>query len=266
MKFETKHLIRWGIPGWVFAMWFFIVAIVTIEPLTAILIQGTNFIKIFGILITLLSIGVPIGYLFHQLYFAWEWISKERFFFFFKRQPPEKFLWKFDRKVPYKFLFLFPRPKPLETLKPIKDKIKDYKDKGNFHEDYYYIEFLWHKLLLEAEEEKRNYIIGRYRYFLSTIHGLGSLLYSLATSLILINFFWFSVNNWVEGILLACILVAHLFLMIGTYQNYKYYSKNLIAFQANFIEELLTDEKENKEENKVGISQTDKSIVININK
>ncbi|WP_045522740.1 hypothetical protein [Neobacillus niacini] len=250
MNFETKYLIRWGIPGWVFTTWILIAAFSVIDPLTDMLINEMNFIKIFGLLVTSLSIGVPVGYLFHQLYFSWEWISKERFFFFFKRIPSKKFLWFFKRREPYKFLFLFKRPKTLNSLEPIKEKIENYQDKGSFHEDYYYIEFYWHKLLLSAEEQKRNYIIDRYRYFLSTIHGLGSLLYSLATSFVLSFFFYFGVDNLYKAIGLSLIIFAQLLLMIGTYQNYKYYSKNLIAFQANFIEEMLKDEK-SKNENDV---------------
>ncbi len=228
--------------------WFLICGFGTIEPLTDMLVKEANFIKVIGLLITLLSIGVPVGYLFHQLYFSWEWISKEKFFFFFKRQPSEKFLWKFNRREPYKFLFLFPRPKPLDTLEPIKEKIKDFEEQGSFHEDYYQIESLWHSSLLKLESEKRDYIVGRVKYFLSTIHGLGSLMYSLATSLVLIpSIFWMSADSLYEQVGLAVIIAAHILLLWGIYKNHKYYSRNLIVFQANFLAEMLSAEKDKKE-------------------
>lgn len=225
MKFETKYLIRWGIPGWVFVTWFFIVAFGTIDPLTSFLIKGTNLTKIFGFLITLLSIGVPIGYLFHQIYFAWEWNNKRKKFFFLKRKN--------------------------DILQSIISKIENYTDLNDFHENYYYIEFLWHNSLLKVEQEKRDYIIGRYRYFLSTIHGLGSLMYSLATSFFLLIFFFHSIDGWLEITGLILVLIAHTFLFFGVYHNYKYYSRNLIVFQANFLEEMMKTQTDNNGPNTI---------------
>ncbi|HDR7261399.1 TPA: hypothetical protein QCX12_005157, partial [Bacillus paranthracis] len=229
MKFESKHLIKWGIPGWVFTTWFLICGFGTIEPLTDMVVKEANFIKVFGLLITLLSISVPIGYLFHQLYFSWEWINKEKAFFF-KREATDRKICMFTIKS-YK-----------KTLEPIIKKIDGYEHQGNFHDDYFEIESLWHSSLLKLEKEKRDYIVGRVKYFLSTIHGLGSLMYSLATSLVLINIFWLSADSLYEKLGLTAIIAAHILLLVGIYKNHKYYSRNLIVFQANFLAEMLNAE------------------------
>ncbi|PEY76286.1 hypothetical protein [Bacillus thuringiensis] len=236
MKFESKYLIRWGIPGWVFTTWLLIAGFGTIEPLTDMIVKEANFLKVFGLLITLLSISVPIGYLFHQLYFSWEWISKEKVCYFFKRPEAAK-----------KFL-MFTIKSYKDTLAPIIKKIDGYEHQGNFHDDYYQIESLWHKSLLNLEKEKRDYIVGRYKYFLSTIHGLGSLMYSLATSLVLMCvFYYYFADNSGEKWGLAIIIIAHILLFAGIRKNHKYYSRNLVVFQANFLEEMLNAEKDKKD-------------------
>lgn len=214
--------------------WFLICGFGTIEQLTDMLVKEANFIKVIGLLITLLSIGVPVGYLFHQLYFSWEWINKEKAYFFKRKET--------DRKI-----CMFTIKSYKKTLEPIIKKIDGFEHQGNFHDDYFNVEYLWHSSLLKLESEKRDYIVSRVKYFLATIHGLGSLMYSLATSLVLINVFWFSADSTYEKLGLVIIIVAHIFLLVGIYKNHKYYSRNLIVFQANFLEEMLNAEKDKKD-------------------
>ncbi|MED4001304.1 hypothetical protein [Priestia aryabhattai] len=259
MKFETKYLIRWGIPGWVFATWLFIVLCITVDDFTKLLTDPQNFSKVLGILITLLSLGVPIGYLFQQLYFAWEWNDNKKKFLLIKRddENTKKILWFIDLKS----------VKDADKLKPIKevlDKYESLKDyPKNFPDDYYYIESLWHKLLINADKEKHDYIIGRFRYFLSTIHGLGSLMYSLCSSAMIIIFVWRKFaegdnQNWSLGIL----LFIHVLLILGIYKNYHYYSKNSITFQAFFIEEMLEAEKKKETENEATPQEQCKHTIV----
>lgn len=264
MKFETKYLIRWGIPGWVFATWLFIVLCITVDDFTKLLTDPQNLSKILGILITLLSLGVPIGYIFQQIYFAWEWKNDS------KNTKLKPITSKIKNKVKDYTFQTDPienqtvgenadgadagatsgngatsgEPVTVDSTEPVKRKMLN----KNFREDYYYIECLWHKLLISAEKEKRDYIIGRYRYFLSTIHGLGSLLYSLSSSAGLIVFFLFAIADGAEGKwAMGVLLVIHALLIFGTHKNYRYYSKNLINFQAFFLNEMLEDEEKKKQ-------------------
>jgi hypothetical protein len=227
MKFETKYLIRWGIPGWVFLMWFFVASFGIIDPLTQFIVNKVEFLKLAGFIVTLITIGVPVGYLFHQIYFSWEWLNKEKAFFIFRRK------------------------KAKDTLIPIKEKIENQIENqtwtNQFHEDYFYIEYLWHSYLLKVEEEKRNYLSERVRHFLTIIHGLGALLYSLVTSVVLINFYWIGIDNWKEALGLTLLIIVQLLLILCTHLNYNYYSKNLTKFQAYFIHEIINSEKEKEE-------------------
>ena len=80
MNFEAKHLIRWGIPGWLFIFWIFygIVFLKGINPLNTNLLEITEG---FTLLISLAVMGVPIGYLMHQIYFGIAWVlNKNRDF------------------------------------------------------------------------------------------------------------------------------------------------------------------------------------------
>lgn len=63
MNFETRHILRWGIPGW-----FFLINVIigTLSVFGYNMLMKDNFI-IHSIIITLA--GVPLGYIIHQPYF-----------------------------------------------------------------------------------------------------------------------------------------------------------------------------------------------------
>lgn len=62
MNFETRHILRWGIPGW----FFLINVIISILSIFGYEFVEHNFI-IHSIIVTLA--GVPLGYLIHQPYY-----------------------------------------------------------------------------------------------------------------------------------------------------------------------------------------------------
>lgn len=152
MNFEAKHLIRWGIPGWLFIFWIFygIVFLKGINPLNTNLLEITEG---FTLLISLAVMGVPIGYLMHQIYFGIAWVlNKNRDF----------------NKMADKIGENFP-------------KHEEWDD--NTNEKYFQIEYIWHTFLIKQKKEERDYIEGRYRHLLGTTHGIGSLFVSSIMSL-----------------------------------------------------------------------------------
>jgi hypothetical protein len=156
MNFEAKHLVRWGIPGWVFIIWilYSLMILKDVNPMDTELTQIT---KGLTLIISLVAIVVPLGYLLHQLYFAYTWVrSKKKILKIMVDEIGEKF------------------PKSPEIEK---------RNKSN--EQYFHFEFVWHTFLIEQEESKRTYIEARYRHLLSTIHGLGALFASLSVSLLI---------------------------------------------------------------------------------
>lgn len=74
MNFETKYLIRWGIPGWIMIMNllpYFIV--IYLKPLTALLTTTTpSYIITLGAVLT--GLGVPLGYLLNQIHHSLTWV------------------------------------------------------------------------------------------------------------------------------------------------------------------------------------------------
>ncbi|GEM_PF-1465167 len=83
MNFDTKYLIRWGIPGWIFilimALYFFFFA----DDKT--LAEFTNK-NVFFVGVTFALIGVPLGYIFNQLHMYFDWVEREDWADFFKHE------------------------------------------------------------------------------------------------------------------------------------------------------------------------------------
>lgn len=72
MNFETKYLIRWGIPGWLMMMVlspFFIT--IHFDFLVKHIVTSTNLIAL-GAALTIL--GVPLGYLLNQIHHSLFWV------------------------------------------------------------------------------------------------------------------------------------------------------------------------------------------------
>ncbi|MGC9934908.1 hypothetical protein [Priestia aryabhattai] len=216
MKFESKYLIRWGIPGWVFIMWL-LLAFITVNPLFFKDLLLKDLVKSLGILVTLASIGVPVGYVISQFYFSVSWV----------------------------------RGKDLD-MSDLMGKVQNLPYPDSWNEDkkeqYFFIEYLWQSKLSNLSIEKRDYIAGRYSHFLRTIHGIGTLFYSSFLSLLVFILFIVSVKFELYYLFLITVQVIFLYF---TYQNYKYYSKNLKSFQGYFLNEFINSKEDtsNKEEN-----------------
>ncbi|WP_341284692.1 hypothetical protein [Priestia megaterium] len=210
MKFETKYLIRWGIPGWVFIFWIFY-EVLFLKNITLLDIKLVEMTKGITLLISLTALGVPLGYLLHQIYFGYAWVTNKS---------RNKNLKKTVRKIGN-----FPRH-------PQWGNNKD--------EDYFQFEYVWHAVLLNLDAEKRAYVEARYRHLLSTIHGLGSLFISSGLSflmtgaIILTNlakapftlFFW--IGFAFQLVIFLCAIL-----------NYFYFSRNLTAFQVKILKTYL---------------------------
>lgn len=83
MNIDTKYLIRWGIPGWIFilimSLYFFFFA----DQST--LNEFTNK-NVFFVGVTFALIGVPLGYIFNQLHMYFDWVEREDWADFFEHE------------------------------------------------------------------------------------------------------------------------------------------------------------------------------------
>jgi hypothetical protein len=211
MNFETKYLIRWGIPGWVFIL-FSYSSFISVGGHSSIFKNNFTVPQLLGILISLGFIGVVIGYLMHQVYFSSNWIFTNQ-----------------SSKIIYKLLDLIDDGKGFNIKEHEKSQ----------HKAYYAIEYQWQRHLLLLDDDKRKYISERYSYLLTTIHGLGALLVSIICSLIFVLFIGH--NNNLSGLLIIFIFIL-LYLGFSVYKGFKYYSDNLIHFQAHFFNSFQNKE------------------------
>jgi hypothetical protein len=213
MKFETKYLIRWGIPGWVLVFWIVYYYLI-LKEVNVFQIGNLQVTKGLTLLISLTALGVPIGYILHQLYFGLAWVLNKNV--------------KFDY-----------------ILEELGEKFPKHESWGKSNrEDYFQLEYVWHMVLLNQSEEVRKYLEERYRHLLGNIHGLGALfmsqLISLIFSVIVCSMFicntQISLYSWIYLIIGAIIQIA-IFLSAGV--NYIYYSDNLRAFQTKVLKTFL---------------------------
>lgn len=222
LNFETRYLIRWGIPGWVFLVFSYI-ALLIYERESAF-IKDFTVTQLLGILISLGFVGVVIGYLMHQIYFSIKWI--------YSRQSSK-------------------------ILKQITDLVTDKSKLGinchefDHHKAYFMMEFQWQKQLVLTGKDNREYIADRYRYLLTTVHGLGALRVSLVASTLVIAVFLILhvheksliSNNWFA----FGILILLFCLNVSVFKLFNYYSENLIFFQANFFNSFFAGDFKKKD-------------------
>lgn len=214
MKFETRYLIRWGIPGWVFLLHILLFYFINHSDKFTKLIEDP--IKILGFIVAIAGIGVPVGYLFHQLYFCIFWVLSKT-----------------------------------KGVESITSNIKNYKRKypdDNFLE-YFHLEYLWQSELSLFEQSKRDYLADRYRHLLSTTHSLGVLSTSLFCSIIISFFIISDMNVLIRE--KALYIVIEVFALAVTFFNYLYYSDKTMNFQGKFLNEFLNDKARNDERKKL---------------
>ncbi|MFP5114836.1 hypothetical protein ACSU64_21000 [Bacillaceae bacterium C204] len=212
MKFETKYLIRWGIPGWVFIFWLFY-AFIFLKDINILDVKSLELSKGLALLISLAALGVPVGYIFHQIYFGIIWVANVT-----------------NKSRNYD-----------EIANKIGSNFPKHAEWGNdTNEDYYQFEYVWHMVLLNQNEETRKYLEGRYSHLLSTIHSLGSLFissaFSFLTSIVLI---WNLQNDLTSWIYVIIGLTTQFIVFTSAMFNYIYFSNNLNAFQIKIMKTYL---------------------------
>jgi hypothetical protein len=203
MNFETKYLIRWGIPGWILLFWVAWIYINSHDISIANLFDGKQNI---AVILSLLGLGVPIGYVLHQLHFLSFWIAS-----------------RFSNI----------------HLNAIKNKIENFEVPsgwtGRRPEDYFYIEYLWQRELSKLDEIKMNYLSERYRHLLSTTHSLGALFESFFIPCL--GTLMLSIVNWDFNLFFDFIFLG---VLSGVALiNYSYYSKKTLYFQGRFLNDFI---------------------------
>ncbi|MCM3724611.1 hypothetical protein M3226_02700 [Neobacillus cucumis] len=211
MKFETKYLIRWGIPGWVFLLTVGIFLIVS-KDIDAFKLINKDPVKSLSAIITLASIGVPVGYLFHQLYFGYSWVASKR-----------KGIYKITGNITG-YIRKFP---------------------NDDEKEYLYLEYLWQSELSLMNQNKRDYLAERYRHLLSTTHSLGVLFFSVLTSFIISLFIIKSISL---GALDIVLVVSIEVVILGfIWLNYYYYSSTAMNFLGLFLNEFINQPERNQQ-------------------
>lgn len=203
MNFDTKYLIRWGLPGWIFilytAAYFIEKDSINIWAITKDSGQATVSI------LAAIPIGIVVGYLIYQLYFMMLWLNINAY----KPVISEKALKKMGYAVPKK-------------------------------DSYFFIEFMWHRTLSKLDNpDEMNYLSERYRHLLTKKHESGSLFISLcgcsAVSIIaVVNYF-----NGLVDVSFLCLGVLNFCLLIYTLLIFSYYSRNADYFMAENLKDLL---------------------------
>ena len=208
----VDRIIRWGIPGWILLAWLLILYSVTYHEQVFEFLKNDS-IESLSITAVFASVGVPIGYLIHELYFLVTWTSRNL----------NENLDRITTKVES-----FPYPDGWEEM--------------NDKEKYYFIEFLWDKHVHQLEDEgHRNALIERYRGRLTLIHSLGTLFIStfcaiIITILVCIFFIEFSV-------MAVVILLLQIGIAIFVYKNFKYHSDHLKDYQGHYLNDLIVNSK-----------------------
>lgn len=77
MNFDTRYLVRWGIPGWIMIMSLSPYFAVVYFPLFKDISSSTS--AILGIIAALTAFGVPLGYLLNQIFHALFWVIPKLF-------------------------------------------------------------------------------------------------------------------------------------------------------------------------------------------
>lgn len=234
MNFETKYLIRWGIPGWTLLI---LIATMYARFNWDQMLKGIENIDILSLVGFLLSagfIGVPIGYLCHQLYFSVNWI------------------FRFDVVIIF-FNFMRVRVLKKEVTEDCINLIEDeYRHKflnginSSNHSAYYHLEATWHEELLRLDPDKRNYIAERYRHYLNTIHSLGALFAALLIAIIVnitlfVIFISENTPNLTDELFTLTLIILNLYLIVSVFAGFRYYSNNLNHFQAHMFNKMFEE-------------------------
>jgi hypothetical protein len=76
MNFETKYLIRWGIPGWIMVMVLFPYFVATYFDFLSEHVSTSSDLLAVGAILSVL--GVPLGYLLNQIHHSLFWVLPKK--------------------------------------------------------------------------------------------------------------------------------------------------------------------------------------------
>lgn len=75
MNFETRYLIRWGIPGWILILSLYIQYLI-INPNWINVFTNESSAAILGTTVVLAVVGIPVGYLLNQIHHIYTWVIR----------------------------------------------------------------------------------------------------------------------------------------------------------------------------------------------
>jgi hypothetical protein len=198
MNFDTRYLIRWGIPGWIFIIFssvYFLLrdfkGMINLLPTGS----GTSIVAA-GAILTVL--GIPIGYLFNQIHHTLTFVV---------------LIW-IKKVIDYKWI------RWLKLEIPEWDHYFKFESK---FEDYLYTHDN------EKKESSGEKIHERYKYLLSRIHEIGGICFAIIFSEIIV-IIWESDN----GIALSLeVWIYHIFIIVVFWIMWidrSYYKRNIEVF------------------------------------
>lgn len=76
MNFDTRYLIRWGIPGWIFIITLGVYFLLERGEKNIYELLSENATDLLAVSAFVLVIGIPIGYILNQLHHVWIWVLK----------------------------------------------------------------------------------------------------------------------------------------------------------------------------------------------
>ncbi|SNT42472.1 hypothetical protein SAMN05444672_12248 [Bacillus sp. OK838] len=226
MNFETKYLIRWGIPGWIF--------IVGILPI--MFLSGVFNSKLFGefkafhfitLIISLITIGIPIGYIFQRSFFMSAWIRKG------------KKVHELEMEVINKYTKDVPKP--------------DWWGKKKDIQNYFFIEYQYQYNISKLNNDRMTYLSQRYAHLLSTTHSMGTVTeVTLISCGIYLAFtcyaFLFGALFIIENawFIFLCCSILNGFLGFVFLKNFRYFSANALFFQVNLLNDIYKENNDNQ--------------------
>lgn len=86
MNFDTRYLIRWGIPGWILiitvGLYFFLFE--GEKDLNSLLTE--NAANLLAASAVVIVIGIPVGYILNQIHHVWVWVLRVNHYRYFKME------------------------------------------------------------------------------------------------------------------------------------------------------------------------------------
>lgn len=177
MHFETRYLVRWGVPGWIFIISigiYYIISEYEVGKINELIDKAPGLLATAALLII---IGIPVGYLLNQIHHVWIWVVRVN--------------WN----------------------------------------KYFSMEMELSKIFHKADNGKE--LTDRYRYLLTRVHELGSIVVAFIITNIIIIIRTINESGF-DKVDITCFFI-YLFLLIVIALSRNYYERNLDAFTYELI-------------------------------